>query len=97
MKIKVTRTGRQAKRISKAIKLTRPLLELKAQRRNNMWLLVQRKFNDVHLKQYLLSVGEVPLIEWVRSWKGYWGLNKSGGIGQNTLRHILMEIQSYLR
>ena len=59
--------------------------------------IVRRKFNDVRLKQYLLSTGEVPLIEWVRSWEGYWGLNKSGGIDQNTLGRILMETRSYLR
>ena len=85
MKIKATRVGRQAKRISKTIKRTRPLSEWKAQRRNIMWSIVRRKFNDVPLKQYLLSTGEVLLVEWVKSWKCYWGLKKSGGIGQNTL------------
>ena len=62
-----------------------------------MWSIVQRKFNDVRLKQYLLSTGEVPVIEWVKSWEVHWGLNKSGGIDQNTLGLILMEIRSYVR
>ena len=67
-----------------------------------MWSIVRRKFNDVRLKQYLLSTGEVLLIEWVKSWKGYWGLKKSGGIGQNTLGNYKLfettdEIISYLR
>ena len=51
MKIKATRVGRQAKRISKTIKRTRPLSEWKEQRTNIMWSIVRRKFNDVRLKE----------------------------------------------
>ena len=59
-----------------------------------MTALVERKFRDEHLRKYLLSTKEAPLMDWIRSRERYWSVDERGG--QNVMGQILMDIRSYI-
>ena len=73
-KMAATRTGLQAKHLSKNIREKAHLRESwNTQRRSVMYALVAVKFRERYLRKRLLSTGERELIEWVRSKEGFWG------------------------
>ena len=94
-----TRTGLQAKRLSKNIREKVHLRESwNTQRRSIMYALVAVKFRDPYLRKRLLSTGERQLMEWVRSKEGFWGaLTYDGRMGQNTLGELLMQLRKFIR
>ena len=59
-----------------------------------MAALVKRKFRNEHLRKYLLSTKDAPLMEWIGSREGYWSVDESGG--QNVMGQILTDIRSYI-
>ena len=59
-----------------------------------MTALVKRKFRDEHLRKYLLSTKEAPLMEWIGSREGYWSVHEWGG--QKVMGQFLMDIRSYI-
>ena len=98
-KMAATRTGLQAKHLSKNIREKAHLRESwNTQRRSVMYALVAVKFRDPYLRKRLLSTGERQLIEWVRSKEGFWGaLTYDGRRGQNTLGELLMQLRKFIR
>ena len=60
-----------------------------------MFELVTKKFQDEHLKQMLLSTGNEELIEGNYWHDTYWGV--CNGIGQNNLGKILMQVRKNLQ
>ena len=98
-KMAATRTGLQAKHLSKNIREKAHLRESwNTQRRSVMYALVAVKFRDRYLRKRLLSTGERELIEWVRSKEGFWGaLTYDGRTGQNTLGELLMQLREFIR
>ena len=98
-KMAVTRTGLQAKHLSKNIREKAHLRESwNTQRRSVMYALVAVKFRDRYLRKRLLNTGEREFIEWVRSKEGFWGaLTYDGRTGQNTLGELLMQLREFIR
>ena len=72
-KMLATRTGLQAKYLSKSIREKVPLrAEWNKQRYSVMYALVAVKFRDPTLRKRLLDTREAELKEWVKSREGYW-------------------------
>ena len=94
-----TRTGLQAKQLSKCIREKEMLrAEWKRQRYGIMYGLVTVKYRDPTLRKRLLDTGHSQLQEWVKSREGYWGaLTYSGQAGQNMLGHITMLVREAIR
>ena len=94
-----TRTGLQAKHLSKSIREKEQLREeWNTQRYSIMYALVAVKYRDPTLRKRLLATGYSQLKEWVKSREGYWGaLTYSGQAGQNMLGHILMRVREFIR
>ena len=94
-----TRTGLQAKHLSKSIREKEQLrAEWNKQRYSVMYALVAVKYRDPTLRKRLLDTRESELKEWVRSREGYWSaLTYSGQPGQNMLGHILMRVREFIR
>ena len=94
-----TRTGLQAKHLSKSIREKEQLrAEWNKQRYSVMYALVAVKYRDPTLRKRLLDTRESELKEWVRSREGYWSaLTYSGQAGQNMLGHILMRVREFIR
>ena len=94
-----TRTGLQAKHLSKSIREKEQLrAEWNKQRYSLMYALVAVKYRDPTLRKRLLDTGYSELKEWVKSREGYWGaLTYSGQAGQNMLGHILMQVRELIR
>ena len=59
-----------------------------------MMALVKRKFRNEHLRKYLLSTKDAPLMEWTGSREGYWSVDERDG--QNVMGQILTDIRSYI-
>ena len=98
-KMLATRTGLQAKYLSKSI---REMVQLRAewnkQRYSVMYALVAVKFRDATLRKRLLDTQQSELKEWVKSWEGYWSaLSYSGQTGKNMLGRILMKVREFIR
>ena len=90
-KMAATRTGLQAKHLSKNIRENAHLRESwNTQRRSVMYALVAVKFRDRYLRKRLLSTGERELIEWG-------ALTYDGRTGQNTLGELLMQLREFIR
>ena len=94
-----TRTGLQAKYLSKSI---REMVQLRAewnkQRYSVMYALVAVKFREATLRKRLLDTQQSELKEWVKSWEGYWSaLSYSGQSGKNMLGRILMKVREFIR
>ena len=98
-KLAATRTGMQAKHLSKSIREKAHLRESwNTQRRSVMYALVAVKFCDRYLRKRLLNTEERQLIEWVRSKEGVWGaLTYDGRTGQNTIGELLMQLRKFIR
>ena len=94
-----TRTGLQAKQLSKCIREKEMLrAEWMRQRYAIMYGLVTVKYCDPTLRKRLLDTGHSQLQEWVKSREGYWGaLTYSGQAGQNMLGHITMLVREAIR
>ena len=68
-----TRTGLQAKQLSKCIREKEMLrAEWKRQRYGIMYGLVTVKYRDPTLRKRLLDTGHSQLQQWVKSREGYW-------------------------
>ena len=98
-KMVATRTGLQAKRLSKNIREKAHLRDSwNTQRRSVMYAIVAVKFRDRYLRKRLLNTEERQLIELVRSKEGFWGaLTYDGRRGQNTLGELLMQLRKFIR
>ena len=98
-KILSTRTGLQAKHLSKSIREKEQLrAEWNKQRYSVMYALVAVKYRDPTLRKRLLDTREAELKEWVKSREGYWSaLTYSGQAGQNMLGNILMRVREFIR
>ena len=98
-KMVATRSGLQAKYLSKSIREKAHLREeWNRQRYSVMYALVAVKFRDRHLRKRLLDTGESELMEWVKSKQGFWGaLTYDGRAGQNMLGQILMRLREFIR
>ena len=98
-KMVATRTGLQAKYLSKSIREKAHLREeWNRQRYSVMYALVAVRFRDRHLRKRLLDTGESELMEWVKSKEGFWGaLTYDGRAGQNMLGQILMRLREFIR
>ena len=94
-----TRTGLQAKHLSKSIREKEHLRAAWDQQRYSlMYALVAVKYRDPTLRKRLLDTGYSQLQEWVKSREGYWGaLTYSGQAGQNMLGNILMRVREFIR
>ena len=98
-KMLTTRTGLQAKYLSKTI---REKVHLRAQwnkqRRAVMTALVAFKFRDTTLRKRLLNTHPSPLKECVRSREGFWSmLTYTRQPGQNVLGQILINCHEFIR
>ena len=79
-KMLATRTGLQAKYLSKTIREKAHLrTEWNKQRRSFMYALVAIKFRDASLRTWLLDTRQSPLKECVRSREGYWSMLTNTG------------------
>ena len=98
-RMRATRTGLQAKQLSKCIREKEMLrAEWMRQRYAIMYGLVTVKYRDPTLRKRLLDTGHSQLQEWVKSREGYWGaLTYSGQAGQNMLGHITMLVREAIR
>ena len=98
-KMVATRTGLQAKYLSKSIREKVHLrAEWNKQRYSVMYALVAVKFRDPTLRKRLLDTREAELKEWVKSREGNWSaLTYSGQAGQNMLGQILMRVREFIR
>ena len=94
-----TRTGLQAKYLSKTIREKEHLrAQWNKQRRTVMTALVATKFRDRTLRKRLLNTHPSPLKESVRSSEGFWSmLTYTGQPGQNVLDQILMNCHEFNR
>ena len=93
-KMLATRTGLQAKYLSKTTREKPQLRALWNEERN----LIAIKFRDTSLRKRLLDTEQLPLMECVRSREGFWSmLTYSGQPGQNVLGQILMERREFIR
>ena len=95
----ITRTGLQAKYLSRSIREKVHLREgWNRQRYSVMYALIAVKFRDQHLRKRLLDTGESELEEWVKSREGFWGaLTYDDRTGQNMLGKILMLVRERIR
>ena len=98
-KMVATRSGLQAKYLSKSIREKAHLREeWNRQRYSVMYALVAVKFRDRYLRKRLLDTGESELMEWVKSKEGFWSaLTYDGRAGQNMLGQILMQVREFTR
>ena len=98
-KMLATRTGLQAKYLSKTIREKEDLRTLwNKQRRYVMIALVAIKFRDTTLRKLLVDTNPAPLMECVRSREGYWSmLTYTGQPGQNMLGQILVNCREFIR
>ena len=98
-KMLATRTGLQAKYLSKTIREKPQLRALwKKERRPIMEYLIGIKFRDTTLRKRLLHTHQAPLKECVRSMEGLWSmLTYTGQPGQNVLGEILMDRRQFIR
>ena len=98
-KMLATRTGLQAKYLSKSIREKVHLrAEWNKQRYSVMYALVAVKFRDATLRKRLLDTREAELKEWEKSREGYRSaLTYSGQAGQNMLGQILMRVREFIR
>ena len=94
-----TRTGLQAKYLSKTIREKEHLrAQWNKQRRSVMTALVAIKFRDTTLRKRLLDTYPSPLMECVRSREGFWSmLTYTGQPGQNELGQILVNCREFVR
>ena len=95
-----TRTGLQAKHLSKSIQEKEQLRAAwDKQRYSLMYALVAVKYRDPTLRKRLLDTGWVfPVAGMGQESEGYWGaLTYSGQAGQNMLGHILMRVREFIR
>ena len=90
-----TRTGLQAKYLSKSIRENVNLREeWNKQIYYIMYVLVTVKFRDATLRKWLLVTQQSEFKEWVKSREGYCSaLSYSGQPGQNMLGRILMNVR----
>ena len=98
-KMLATRTGLQAKYLSKSIREKVHLrAEWNKQRYYVMYALVAVKFRDPTLRKQLLDTREAELKKWVKSREKYWSaLTYSGQAGHNMLGQILMRARESIR
>ena len=98
-KMLATRTGLQAKYLSKSIRVKEHLrAEWNKHRYSVMFALFAVKFRDPTLRKRMLDTQEAELKEWVKSREGYWSaLTYSGQAGLNMLGHILMRVRELIR
>ena len=98
-KILATRSGLQAKYLSKTIREKEHLrAQWNKQRRSVMIALVAIKFRDTTLRKRLLNTHPSPLMECVRSREGFWSmLTCTGQPGQNVLGQILVNCREFIR
>ena len=98
-KMLATRTGLQAKYLSKTIREKVHLrVEWNKQRYSVIYALVAVKFRDPTLRKRLLDTREAELKEWVKCREGYWSaMTYSGQAGQNMLGQILMRVREFIR
>ena len=94
--IKKAKSGREAKRLSKRIKV-RTFEEWSKTKRAIMYALLTRKFKDGDLARQLIDTGNMLLVEQVASALGYWGLSRNGTPGKNVLGELLMEVRARLQ
>ena len=94
--IKKAKSGREAKRLSKRIKV-RTFEEWSKSKRAIMYALLTRKFKDGDLARQLIDTGNMLLVEQVASALGYWGLSRNGTPGKNVLGELLMEVRARLQ
>ena len=94
-----TRTGLQAKYLSKTIREKEHLrAQWNKQRQSVMTALVAIKFRDTTLRKRLLNTHPSPLMECVRSREGFWSmLTYTGQPGRNVLGQILMNCREFIR
>ena len=98
-KMLATRTGLQAKYLSKTIRAKEHLCaQWNKQRRSVMTALVAIKFRDTTLRKRLSDTYPSPLMECVRSREGFWSmLTYTGQSGQNVLGQILVNCREFVR
>ena len=98
-KMLATRTGLQAKYLSKTIREKEHIrAQWNKQRRSVMTALVAIKFRDTTLRKRLLDTYPSPLMECVRSREGFWSmLTYTGQSGQNELGQILVNCREFVR
>ena len=98
-KMVATRSGLQAKYLSKSIREKDHLREEWNRKRYSvMYALVAVKFRDRYLRKRLLDTGSSELMEWVKSKEGFWSaLTYDGRAGQNMLGQILMQVRKFIR
>ena len=98
-KMVATRSGLQAKYLSKSIREKAHLREEWLRKRYSvMYALVAVKFRDRYLRKRLLDTGSSELMEWVKSKEGFWSsLTYAGRAGQNMLGQILMRVREFIR
>ena len=98
-KMLATRTGLQAKYLSKTIREKPQLRALwKEERRQIMEYLIGIKFRDTTLRKRLLDTHQTPLKECVRSREVFWSmLTYTGQPGQNVFGQILMDSRQFIR
>ena len=98
-KMVATRSGLQAKYLSKSIREKDHLREEWNRKRYSvMYALVAVKFRDRYLRKRLLDTGSSELMEWVKSKEGFWSsLTYDGRAGQNMLGQILMQVREFIR
>ena len=98
-KMLATRTGLQAKYLSKTIREKEHLrAQWNKQRRAVMIALVAIKFRDMTLRKRLLNTHPSPLKECVRSREGFWSmLTYTGQPEQNVMGQILMNCREFIR
>ena len=94
-----TRTGLQAKYLSKTIREKEHLrAQWNKQRRSVMTALVAIKFRDTTLRKRLLDTYSSPLMECVRSREGFWSMfTYTGQPGQIVLGQILVNCRKFVR
>ena len=98
-KILATRTGLQAKYLSKTIREKEHLrTRWNKQRRSVMIALVAIKFRDTTLRKRLVDTYPSSLMENVKSREGYWSMfTYTGQRGQNVLGQILVNCREFVR
>ena len=98
-KMLATRTGQQAKYLSKTFRKKEHLrVQWNKQRRSVMTALVAIKFRDTTLRKRLLYTHPSPLMECVRSREVFWSMfTYTGQPRQNVLGQILVNCREFIR
>jgi hypothetical protein len=85
-------TPKEAKRYGRRVKLRKDWESVKL---NIMEMLVEQKFKNPELRQWLLDTGDAELIEGNSWYDTFWG--KCNGVGENHLGRILMKVRNLVQ